>query len=121
MSSPAEPEPAAPAPAPRPIEPAPVRELDRDSRQDFVPGDALGVRLGGGASAFADGDFTGTEGFSGIKVDGLEDGPMRVRGSFAESSAIYLLMFVGAALLYLLWRFVWSSGRSNFAGQDGNR
>lgn len=116
MSSPAESAPSAPS-----LAPATPREVERDARQEFMPGDTLGVGLGGSASAFSAGDFTGNEGFSGIKVEGLEDGPLRVRGNFADSSAIYLLMLLGFALAYLLWRFVWKSGRVNFAGQDGNR
>ena len=91
---------------------------------DFLPDGALegrfdrsseslsGVQAGAGAV---------DSGYSGIKVDGLEGGPLRARGAISDGAPLGLLILVALLVGWLVWRFLFASGRVNFAGQDGNR
>ncbi len=122
---------ATPTPSPAETKPAatgdmPVnswinQDTTQDARQNFMPGDPLRVNFGGEGSTFSQGTFSTNEGFSGIKVDGLEDGPMTARGNLTDAAPVYLIFLIGAVIFYVIWRLVTRSGRANFAGQDGNR
>lgn len=96
-------------------------EAIKDDRQNFIPKDSLYMNFGSEGSGFIQGDSIPTEGFSGIKVDGLEDGPVTARGNLNDSAPVYLIFLIGAVIFYVIWRLVTRSGRANFAGQDGNR
>lgn len=96
-------------------------EAIKDARQNFLPSDPTRVNFGGEGSTFSQGTFSSNEGFSGIKVEGLENGPTKARGNLTDAAPIYLIFLLGAALFYIIWRIVTRSGRANFAGQDGNR
>ena len=126
--SPAEPAaPAAPPAAPIALDPAlgdPAAPPLRDSRMDFLPGGALDTRLDRSDDSLSAVNATLTVpsgGYSGIKVDDLEGGPTRVRGALSDGAPVGLLVLIALALGWLLWRFLFRSGRVNFAGQDGNR
>ena len=122
---------ATPTPSPAETKPAtagdvPVnswisQDSTQDLRQTFSPDDSLRVNFGGESSTFSQVDLTPKEGFSGIKVQGLDDGPIRAPGNLTDVTPIYFLFLLGAALFYIIWRIVKRSGRANFAGQDGNR
>ena len=122
--SPAEPPSPASGLAPDPAVADPAAPPQRDRRMDFLPDGALegrfdrsGDSLSGAESAVN----APSGGYSGIKVDGLEAGPLRARGTMSDGAPVGLLVVIALALGWLLWRFLFSSGRTNFAGQDGNR
>ena len=119
-------EPAAPA-APPALDPAlgdSAAPPQRDSRMDFLPGAAMDARFdrsGDSFSAAASAANAPSGGYSGIKVDDLEGGPLQARGALSDGAPVGLLVLIALVLGWLLWRFLFNSGRVNFAGQDGNR
>lgn len=122
---------ATPTPSPAESKPAAAGDVTanswinpdaiKDERQNFLPSDPMRVNFGGEGSSFSQSPFTTNDGFSGIKVEGLEDGPTTARGNLTDSAPIYFIFLLGAVLFYIIWRIVTRSGRANFAGQDGNR
>lgn len=126
--SPAEPRPPAPLPGSAlGLDPAvadPKAPPQRDSRMDFLPDGSLGGRFDRSSESLSGvqaGPGSSEAGFSGIKVDGLEGGPLRARGSISDGAPVGLLVLIALLLGWLVWRFLFASGRVNFAGQDGNR
>lgn len=96
----------------------------RDSRMDFLPDGSLEGRFDRSSDSLSSaGSAAGgaSGGYSGIKVEGLQDGPIRARGSLTDGVPLGLLILIGLLLGWLIWRFLFRSGRVNFAGQDGNR
>ncbi len=96
----------------------------RDSRMDFLPDGSLGGRFDRSSESLSGvqaGAGAVDSGYSGIKVDGLEGGPLRARGSISDGAPVGLLVLIALLLGWLIWRFLFASGRVNFAGQDGNR
>lgn len=96
----------------------------RDSRMDFLADGSLEGRFDRAAESLSGADLGpggNSGGYSGIKVDGLEGGPLRARGSITDGAPVGLLVLIALLLGWLIWRFLFKSGRVNFAGQDGNR
>ena len=124
-------------PTPSPAEPAPGSALaldpaladpkappQRDRRMDFLPDGALEGRFDRSGDSLSGAEAAikaPSGGYSGIKVDGLEGGPIRARGSISDGAPVGLLVLIALLLGWLIWRFLFASGRVNFAGQDGNR
>lgn len=123
--------PADPGPPPAPpsglaLDPAvadPKAPPLRDSRMDFLPDGSLEGRFDRGGDSFSAAGASGSAsaGYSGIKVEELGDGPIAARGSMADGTPLGLLILIALGLGWLIWRFLFASGRTNFAGQDGNR
>lgn len=91
---------------------------------DFLPDGALEGRFDRSGDSFSGAEIGAgatSGGYSGIKVDGLEGGPLRARGAISDGAPLGLLILVGLLVGWLVWRFLFASGRVNFAGQDGNR
>lgn len=104
--------------------PDPKAPPQRDSRMDFLPDGSLGGRFDRSSESLSGvqaGAGAVDSGYSGIKVEGLEGGPLRTRGSLTDGAPVGLLVLIALLLGWLIWRFLFKSGRVNFAGQDGNR
>ncbi len=128
------PSPAEPAPGAAPasggalaLDPAladPKAPPQRDSRMEFLPEGSLEGRFDRSGDSLSGAELSGgavSGGYSGIKVDDLEGGPLRARGSLSDGAPVGLLVLIALGLGWLIWRFLFRSGRVNFAGQDGNR
>ena len=91
---------------------------------DFLPDGSLEGRFDRSGESLSGANLApggASGGYSGIKVDGLEGGPLRARGSISDGAPMGLLVVIALLLGWLIWRFLFKSGRVKFAGQDGNR
>lgn len=99
-----------PAPAPTPA--------PRDSRQDFMPGDPLGARFGGGSISAANAQ---TERITVLASGGAEPGMSLDERNRAKRVELLLVLAVVAALAAAAIWLYWRRGHVNFAGHGLNR
>lgn len=99
-------------------EPAPPKPAQRDSREDFIPGDPLGSRFGGGSITDA---AAQTERITVLARSGVEPGlTLDERNRSKRIELIAVLCVIAALAAGAIW-FYWTRGHVNFAGHGHNR
>ena len=90
----------------------------RDSRQDFMPGDPLGTRLGGDSISAT---VAPAERIAVIAQKGVEPGlTVDERALSRRLELITVLLVIAAIAVAAMW-FYWTRGHFNFAGHGNNR